>query len=54
MHFPLVFRSNYNGDAIVRLILPSGLRFCTQREISDLQEAKSNPFVLTREDDRTD
>ena len=45
-----LLRSNYNADAIVRLILPSGLRFCTQHEISDLQAAKSSPFVVTRED----
>ena len=40
--------SNYNPEALARLILPNGLRFCTDKEIRTLNP-KSHSFVLTQE-----
>ncbi len=42
-------RSNFNADALVRLVLPRGLRFCTQHEVGDLP-ARCHAFVVTKED----
>jgi hypothetical protein len=42
-------RSNFNADALVRLVLPRGLRFCTHHEIANLPP-KCHPFVVTKED----
>lgn len=41
--------SNFNPDAMSRLLLPEGLRFCTEREIADCPN-KSHSFVVTKED----
>lgn len=40
---------NYNPEALSRLILPNGLRFCTDKEVANLTP-KSHSFVLTKED----
>jgi hypothetical protein len=45
----LSIRSNFNSDALGRLILPQGLRFCTEREIDQCVN-KAHPFVMTKED----
>jgi len=47
--FSFFCRSYFNPDAISRLILPQGLRFCTSREVSTLGP-KCHPFLLTKED----
>jgi hypothetical protein len=43
------FRSHFNPDAISRLIMPQGLRFCTDKEVATLPP-KCHPFLLTKED----
>jgi hypothetical protein len=41
--------SNYNPEALARLILPAGLRFCTDKEVGNFSP-KTHSFVLTKED----
>eukprot|EP00095_Tigriopus_kingsejongensis_P007193 maker-scaffold192_size271026-snap-gene-0.15 protein:Tk07193 transcript:maker-scaffold192_size271026-snap-gene-0.15-mRNA-1 annotation:"denn domain-containing protein 5b" len=41
--------SNFNPDAMCQLIMPEGLRFCTDREIKNCPP-KSHSFVVTKED----
>ena len=41
--------SHFNPEALSRLCLPQGLRFCTQREQSSVPPT-CHPFILTRED----
>ena len=36
--------SNYNPEALSRLILPNGLKFCTDKEVANLKP-KSHSFV---------
>ncbi len=50
-HLPDIASSwgNYNPEALSRLILPGGLRFCTDKEISNFSP-KCHSFVLTKED----
>ena len=45
--------SQFNPEAASRLILPQGLRFCTDKEISQGGPGttpKCHPFILTKED----
>ena len=42
--------ASLNEDILCRLILPQGLRFCTQKEFDALPQSVCHPFVLTRED----
>ena len=41
--------ANFNADGLCRLILPRGLRFCTQREVNEYGP-RCHPFCATRED----
>ena len=53
-HYPdITSWSHFNPEAVSRLILPQGLRFCTQKEISRRGQGidpKCHPFILTKED----
>ena len=46
--------SQFNPEAASRLILPQGLRFCTDKEISQRENSGTSPkchsFILTKED----
>ena len=45
--------SHFNPEAVSRLVLPQGLRFCTDRELesgSNPGGTKCHPFVVTKED----
>ena len=49
-HYPdMTTWSHFNPEAVSRLVLPQGLRFCTDREVS-ANPAKCHPFVVTKED----
>ena len=49
-HYPdITSWSHFNPDALSRLCLPQGLRFCTHREVSNFTPT-CHPFILTKED----
>ena len=49
-HYPdMTTWSHFNPEAVSRLVLPQGLRFCTDKEVS-ANPAKCHPFVVTKED----
>ena len=49
-HYPDIRRwSHFNPEALSRLCLPSGLKFCTQTERDSFSSA-CHPFILTKED----
>jgi len=49
-HYPdITSWSHFNPEALSRLCLPQGLRFCTQSERSSVPPT-CHPFILTRED----
>merc|ERR1719312_1369730 len=49
-HYPDITQwSHFNPDALSRLCLPQGLKFCTQSERENFNPA-CHPFILTKED----
>lgn len=49
-HYPdITSWSHFNPEALSRLCLPQGLRFCTQSE-KDTVPPSCHPFIMTRED----
>ena len=52
-HYPdMTTWSHFNPEAVSRLVLPQGLRFCTDRELESGNPGgtKCHPFVVTKED----